>query len=268
MTDFKYSKPFPLKDDAAQYRLLTSNYVSQEIFSGKKILRVDPQALTLLAREAFSDVSFYLRTSHLEKVARILEDPEASQNDRFVALTLLKNSAIAAQGVLPTCQDTGTAIIFAKKGESVWTGGKDEEYLAQGIHEIFQEKNLRYSQMAPLTMFEEKNTDTNLPAQIEIYANEGSEYHFLFVAKGGGSANKTFLYQENRSLLNEKSLEKFLKEKIFSLGTAACPPYHIAVVIGGPSAEATLKCVKLASAGYYDGLPVRGNESGQAFRDP
>ncbi len=267
MSLFRYQEPFPLQSDTTPYRLLTQDYISQETFCGKPILKVEPAALALLAREAFSDVSFYLRTSHLEKVARILEDPEASENDRFVALTLLKNSAVAAQGVLPTCQDTGTAVIFAKKGESVWTGANDEEWLTRGVYEIFQKKNLRYSQLAPLKMFEEKNTGTNLPAQIEIYAAQGPEYHFLFLAKGGGSANKTFLYQETKSLLNEKSLEKFLREKIFSLGTAACPPYHLAVVIGGTSAEAALKCVKLASAGYYDDLPVQGNESGRAFRD-
>jgi fumarate hydratase class I len=237
------------------------------MLGGRKILKVAPEALTLLAKQAFFDVSFYLRPGHLKKVAAILEDPEASENDRFVALTLLKNAAIAAQGQLPSCQDTGTAIVAAKKGEGVWTGGEDEKYLCRGIFETFAEKNLRYSQMAPLSMFDEKNTGTNLPAQVEIYSTSGSEYRFLFLAKGGGSANKTFLYQETKALLNEKSLLEFLKTKLFSLGTAACPPYHIAVVIGGTSAEATLKAVKLASAGYYDELPASGNDKGQAFRD-
>ena len=246
---------------------MTRDYVSEEKLGGRTFLKVDPEALSLLAKQALRDVSFYLRTSHLEKVAAILEDPEASENDRFVALTLLKNSAIAAKGVLPTCQDTGTTLVFAKKGQQVLTDGRDEEHLTRGIYDTFQEKNLRYSQLAPLNMFEEKNTGTNLPAQIEIYAVPGNEYEFLFLAKGGGSANKTFLYQETKAILNEKSLDKYLREKLFVLGTAACPPYHIAVVIGGTSAEAALKAVKLASAGYYDGLPTRGSELGQAFRD-
>lgn len=249
------------------YRCLTKDFVSTEQAFGKPFLKIQPEGLQLLAREAFHDLSFYLRSAHLEKVARILDDPEASENDRFVALTLLKNAAIAAKGQLPMCQDTGTAIVFAKKGQQVWTGGADESFLSKGIAEVFQKDNLRYSQMAPLTLFEEKNTGTNLPAQIEVYVTEGAEYHFLFIAKGGGSANKSLLFQETKSVLNEKSLEKFLKEKLFSLGTAACPPYHIAVVIGGTSAESTLKWVKLASAGYYDDLPVKGSAEGQPFRD-
>lgn len=267
MAGFVYQEPFPAAKDETAYRLLTKDYVQIAEFEGKKILKVKAEGLTLLAKQAFNDLSFYLRPAHLEKVAKILEDPEASDNDRFVALTLLKNSAVAAGGQLPTCQDTGTAIVFAKKGNEVWTDGRDEENLARGIYETFQEKNLRYSQMAPVTFFEEKNTGSNLPAQIEIYSVPGNEYRFLFLAKGGGSANKTFLYQETKSLLNEQSLDKFLREKLFSLGTAACPPYHIAVVIGGTSAEATLKAVKLASAGYYDGLPRKGSEAGTAFRD-
>ena len=238
-----------------------------EKVGGREVLHVDPQALTLLAREAFNDVSFYLRTAHLEKVAAILDDPEASENDRFVALTLLQNAAVAAKGELPSCQDTGTAVVYAKKGEGVWTNACDEASLSQGIYETFQEKNLRYSQLIPLTLFDEKNSANNLPAQIDIHSVTGNEYRFLFLAKGGGSANKTFLYQMTKSLLNEKTLEDFLTEKLFSLGTAACPPYHIALVIGGTSAEATLKAVKLASAGYYDHLPTTGNEGGQAFRD-
>jgi len=265
--EFKYQEPFPIGKDTTKYRLLTRGHVKTESAAGKKFLTVHPEALTLLAREAFKDISFYLRTSHLEKVAKILDDPESSPNDRFVALSFLKNADVAAGGQLPSCQDTGTAIAVGKKGEGVWTGGEDEYYISKGIYETFQEQNLRYSQMAPLTLFEEKNTGTNLPAQIEIYATKGNEYHFLFLAKGGGSANKAFLYQETKSLLNEKSLEAFLTEKLFSLGTAACPPYHIAIVIGGTSAEAAMKTMKLASAGYYDYLPVQGNELGQAFRD-
>jgi len=267
MAKFTYQPMFPLGKDKTKYRLLTQEHVSIEEGLGGKILKVDPLGLVLLAREAMKDISFYLRTEHLEKVALILEDPEATDNDRFVAETLLKNSAIAADGKLPTCQDTGTNIVFAKKGEQVWTGENDTDALCHGMYETFQEKNLRYSQMAPLNMFDEKNTGTNLPAQIDIHSVPGMEYQFLFLAKGGGSANKTFLYQETRSLLNEKSLEKFVKEKLFSLGTAACPPYHIALVIGGTSAEMNLKTVKLASAGYFDDLPTKGNEQGHAFRD-
>ena len=267
MPEFVFQDSFPLHADETEYRLLTRDHVSQENRGGITILKVAPEGLTQLARQAFFDISFFLRTSHLAKVAAILDDPEASENDRFVALTLLKNAAIAAQGQLPSCQDTGTAIVVAKKGEAVWTGGHDEKALAEGIYRTYQEKNLRYSQMAPLSMFEEKNTGTNLPAQIEIYSTPGSEYRFLFLAKGGGSANKSFLYQESKALLNEKSLLDFLRQKLFSLGTAACPPYHIAIVIGGTSAEATMKSVKLASAGYFDNLPTQGNEQGQAFRD-
>ena len=224
MVEFVYKEPFPLAKDNTVYRLLTRDHVSVENLGGKKILKIDPQALTLLAREAFDDVSFYLRTAHLEKVAAILKDPEASENDRFVALAFLKNAEIAAGRELPSCQDTGTAIVFGKKGEQVWTGADDELCLTKGIFETFQNKNLRYSQLAPLTMFDEKNTGTNLPAQIDIYATPGEEYHFLFIAKGGGSANKFFLYQETKSLLNEKSLLAFLEQKLFTLGTSACPP--------------------------------------------
>lgn len=267
MTPFVYQEMFPLGQDSAAYRLLTREHVRLEACGGRQVLRVNPEGLRLLAREAFQDVSFLLRTSHLQKVAAILDDPEASENDRFVALTLLKNAVIAAEGQLPSCQDTGTAIVFAKKGEDVWTGVRDEEILSQGIFECFQEKNLRYSQLAPLTMFEEKNTGTNLPAQIDLYSVPGRDYRFLFIAKGGGSANKFFLYQETKSLLNEQSLEKFLREKLFTLGTSACPPYHIAVVIGGTSAEGAMKAVKLASTGYYDDLPESGSEYGRAFRD-
>ncbi len=267
MPQFQYQEPFSIGNDTTKYRLISKEGVKLEVLGDKKILNVAPEVLTKLAKEAFFDVSFLLRTSHLEKTAGILEDPEASENDRFVALTLLKNAQIAAEGKLPSCQDTGTAIIHAKKGEQVWTGSDDAESLSRGIFEIFQEKNLRYSQLAPLSMFEEKNTGNNLPAQIEIASVSGNEYRFLFVAKGGGSANKSFLYQESKSVLNEKSLREFLKKKIFDLGTAACPPYHLVVVIGGTSAEATLKAVKLASTGYFDALPTTGNAQGRAFRD-
>jgi fumarate hydratase, class I len=264
--------PYPLGPDATEYRLLTREHVSVARYGDREILEVDPQALTLLAREAFTDVNFLLRPAHLAKLRLILDDPEASDNDRFVAETLLKNAVIASQGKLPSCQDTGTAIVIGDKGERVWTGGDDEAALEEGIYRTYAEENLRYSQMAPVSMFEEKNTGSNLPAQIDIHAasgghGHGDEYRFLFLAKGGGSANKTYLFQETKSLLNEKSLEKFLREKLFSLGTAACPPYHLAVVIGGTSAEATLKAVKLASAGYYDSLPSAGQGKGQAFRD-
>jgi fumarate hydratase class I len=261
-----------LGPDATEYRLLTRDHVSVARFGDKEVLKVDPEALSLLAREAFTDVNFLLRPSHLAKLRLILDDPEASDNDRFVAATLLKNAVIAAQGKLPSCQDTGTAIVIGDKGERVWTGGDDEAALEEGIYRTYQEENLRYSQMAPVSMFEEKNTGSNLPAQIDIHAasgghGHGDEYRFLFLAKGGGSANKTYLFQETKSLLNEKSLDRFLREKLFSLGTAACPPYHLAVVVGGTSAEATLKAVKLASAGYYDSLPMQGQGRGQAFRD-
>lgn len=262
--------PFPLGPDTTEYRLLTRDHVSVERFGDREVLKVDPQALSLLAREAFTDVNFLLRPAHLAKLRLILDDPEASDNDRFVAGTLLKNAVIASQGKLPSCQDTGTAIVIGEKGERVWTGGDDEAALEEGIYRTYAEENLRYSQMAPLSMFEERNTGSNLPAQIDIHAasgGHGDEYEFLFLAKGGGSANKTYLFQETKSLLNEKSLDKFLREKLFSLGTAACPPYHLAVVIGGTSAEATLKAVKLASAGYYDSLPGKGQGNGQAFRD-
>ena len=267
MAEFKYQNPKPLGEDTTEYRLLTKDYVSTVECDGRKILKVAPEGLTLLAREAMADVSFYLRPSHLKKVASILDDPEASDNDKFVAYTLLQNSCTAASGELPTCQDTGTAIVMAKKGEDVYTGVCDEEYLSKGIFETYAEKNLRYSQVVPFTMTEEKNTGTNLPAQIDIYAKGGDHYDFLFLTKGGGSANKTYLFQETKALLTEENLEKFLAAKIRTLGTAACPPYHLAIVIGGTSAETNLKTVKEASAGYLDALPTHGNEGGQAFRD-
>jgi fumarate hydratase class I len=265
--EFVYQDPLPLEKDTTKYRLLTKDFVSTSKFEGKDILKIDPQALTLLANVAVRDVSFLLRTAHLEKVAAILKDPQASQNDRYVALAMLRNADTAAKGILPFCQDTGTATIVGKKGQQVWTGVKDEEYLAKGVFKTYTEENLRYSQTAPLNMFDEVDTGTNLPAQIDIMAAAGMEYQFLFVTKGGGSANKTMLYQETKALLNPASLEKFLTEKMNTLGTAGCPPYHLAFVIGGTSAEACLKTVKLATTGYLDHLPRTGNALGRAFRD-
>ncbi|GAP42229.1 fumarase, class I, homodimeric [Lentimicrobium saccharophilum] len=267
MADFRYQKPFPVTKDLTPYKLLTTEFVSTVETDGRKILKVAPEGLSLLAREAISDVSFYLRPGHLQKLADILSDPEATDNDRFVAHTMLMNQVVSAEGELPTCQDTGTAIVIGKKGENVYTGADDAEYLSKGIFETYRDRNLRYSMVVPFTMTEEKNTGTNLPAQIDLYTEPGNKYEFLFITKGGGSANKSFLYQQTKSLLNEESLKKFIREKIMDLGTSACPPYHLAVVIGGTSAEATLTAVKKASAGYYDHLPTSGNEGGQAFRD-
>src|SRR5665648_590315 len=267
MAEFVYQKPFPIKKDTTTYRLLTKEFVSTVEFEGRKILKVAPEGLELLAKEAFADVSFYLRAAHLEKLAKILQDPEATDNDRFVAHTMLLNQVVAAEGELPTCQDTGTAIVLGKKGEDVYTGVTDAEYLSKGIFQTYQDRNLRYSQVVPFNMFDEKNTGNNLPAQIDIYAEKGNTYEFLFITKGGGSANKTYLYQETKSLLTEENLTKFVKEKTGDLGTSACPPYHLALVIGGTSAEATLKAVKEASAAYLDHLPLTGNASGRAFRD-
>lgn len=267
MPQFVHQHLFELGEDKTRYRLLTREGVRVEETGGRKVLRIDRAALEGLAREAFVDISYFLRTSHLTQLARILEDPEASDNDRYVAHALLKNAVVAAEQRLPSCQDTGTAIVYAHKGEDVWTGADDEEALCKGIYDTFQQKDLRYSQLAPLTMFEEKNTGTNLPAQVEIHASPGEEYRFLFLAKGGGSANKSFLYQETKAILNDRSLEAFVLEKLGSLGTSACPPYHLALVVGGTSAEATLKTVKLASAGYLDALPTTGNAAGRAFRD-
>ncbi len=266
--EFVYQDPFPLEKDSTRYRLLTKEHVSITSFDGKEMLKVAPEALTVMANEAMRDVSFLLRTAHLEKVAAILKDPQASANDRNVALALLRNADIASKGILPFCQDTGTATIFGKKGQQVWTGVRDEEYLSRGVYKTYTEENLRYSQTAPLDMYKEVDTGTNLPAQIDIYATAGMEYQFLFVAKGGGSANKTSLYQETKALLNPASLEKFLTEKMKTLGTAGCPPYHLGFVIGGTSAEACLKTVKLATTGYLDHLPTSGNGHGRAFRDP
>jgi len=265
--EFVYQDPLPIEKDTTRYRLLTKDYVSVTKFEGQEILKIDPAALTLLANVAIRDVSFLLRTAHLEKVAAILKDPKASDNDRYVALAMLRNADTAAKGILPFCQDTGTATIVAKKGQRVWTGVKDEEHLAKGVYKTYTEEHLRYSQTAPLNMYEEIDTGTNLPAQIDIMATDGMEYQFLFVTKGGGSANKTMLYQETKALLNPASLEKFLTEKMKTLGTAGCPPYHLAFVIGGTSAEACLKTVKLATTGYLDHLPTSGNAHGRAFRD-
>ena len=264
---FRYQDPFPLGKDATKYRLLSKEGISQASFEGKEILKVEPSALERLAREAMHEISFFLRPEHNEQVAKILADPEASQNDKGVALAFLRNAEIAAEGSLPICQDTGTATVVGKKGQQVWTGAKDEEWLSKGVYRTYTEESLRYSQTAALDMYEEVNTGTNLPAQIDLYATEGSEYKFLFVAKGGGSANKTMLWQETKALLTPEKLEKFLVDKMKYLGTAACPPYHIAVVVGGTSAEQNLKTVKLASTKYYDALPVEGNAHGQAFRD-
>jgi fumarate hydratase class I len=268
MPDFQFQEMFPLGPEEAPYRRLTSDHVGTASLAGERVLTVAPEALTLLAAEGFRDISHLLRPSHLKQLRAILDDPEASANDKFVALDMLKNANIAAGGVLPMCQDTGTAIIFAKKGQRVWTeGGEDEAALARGVFRTFTETNLRYSQVAPLDMYEEANTGTNLPAQIDIHAVPGESYKFLFIAKGGGSANKTFLYQQTKALLNPKTLIQFLDEKIRTLGTAACPPYHLAIVIGGTSAEMTLKTVKLASCRYLDTLPTQGSRLGHAFRD-
>jgi len=267
MADFAYQDPFPLAGDDTSYRLLTRDHVSVAAFGGKEVVTVAPEGLTLLAKEAMKDVSFFLRSKHLEQVAAILDDPESSANDRGVALAMLRNAEVSARGVLPFCQDTGTATVYGKKGQQVWTGGGDEEALSRGVFETYALENLRYSQTVPLTMYEEKNSGTNLPAQIDLHAVSGAEYRFLFVAKGGGSANKTYLFQETKALLNKEKLVPWLTEKMKTLGTAACPPYHLTFVIGGTSAEATLKVVKLASTGYLDHLPTRGNMGGQAFRD-
>ena len=264
---FTYSDTFAVGPDDTQYRLLTKEGVSIAQFEGKEILKVAPETLAYVAREALHDANFFLRPKHVEQVAAILADPEASNNDRYVALTLLKNAEIAARGILPMCQDTGTAIVFGKKGQQVWTGANDAEWLSRGIYECYTKENLRYSQTAALDMFKETNTGTNLPAQIDLYATEGAKYELLFVAKGGGSANKTYLFQETKALLNPKSLEKFIVEKMQLLGTAACPPYHLVFVIGGTSAETCLKTVKLASTKYYDALPTTGDAHGRAFRD-
>ena len=266
--DFKYAPMFQLGEDHTEYRLLTKEGVSTSEFEGKTIVKVSKEALTLLAQQAFHDVEFALRRSHNEQVASILHDPEASENDKYVALQFLRNAETAVKGVLPFCQDTGTAIIHGEKGQRVWTGFEDEEALSRGVYNTFTEDNLRYSQNAPLNMYDEVNTKCNLPAQIDIEATEGAEYRFVMVAKGGGSANKTYFYPMTKATIqNEGTLLPFLVEKMKSLGTAACPPYHICFVIGGTSAEKNLLTVKLGSIKYYDGLPTTGDETGRAFRD-
>ena len=267
MVEFKYQEMFEHGTDTTPYRKLTSDYVSTDRWNGVEVLKVEPAALSLLASTAIDDMEHLLRPHHLKQLRHILEDPEASENDRFVALEFLKNANIAAGRILPGCQDTGTAIVHGYKGENVFTFSSDAESISRGIYQAFQDLNLRYSQLAPLDMYEEKNTGTNLPAEIEIYAGPGDEYRFLFIAKGGGSANKTFLYQETKALLNPVSLLNFVAEKIQTIGSAACPPYHLALVVGGTSAEFTMKTVKLASSHYLDDLPTSGNESGRAFRD-
>jgi fumarate hydratase class I len=267
MADFTFQEMFPLPEDATEYRLLGTEHVGAGTFDGAEILKVAPEGLTLLAEKAFTDVSHLLRSSHLKLLAQIFKDPESSVNDRYVALELLKNAVISAEMVFPMCQDTGTAIVLGKKGQRVFSGDRDEEALSRGVFNAFTRGNLRYSQNAPLTMYAEQNTACNLPAQVEIYAAGGGEYTFLFIAKGGGSANKTFLFQEPPTVLNPKTLPEFMRAKMKTLGTAACPPYHLAFVIGGTSAELNLKTVKLASARYLDGLPTQGGAGGHAFRD-
>ncbi|MEY4181330.1 MAG: hypothetical protein RLY70_4905 [Planctomycetota bacterium] len=263
---FEHQELFDLGTDDTEYRRLTAEHVTVESFRGRELLCVAPEALTLLSAQAFHDINFFLRPAHLRQVAAILDDPEASDNDRMVALTMLKNADVSSAGVLPFCQDTGTATILGKKGHAVWSE-RDEEALARGVYQAYTENNLRYSQNAPVTMWDEKNTNTNLPAQIDLMACDGDAYKLLFVAKGGGSANKSFLFQETRAVLNPKTFVEFLTSKMVSLGTAACPPYHLVFVVGGTSAEATMKTVKLASTKYLDHLPTTGNAHGRAFRD-
>lgn len=265
--DFKYTPMFQIGKNETEYYLLSKEGVSISEFEGKPILKITPEALTMLSQQAFKDVSFHLRRAHNEQLAKILNDPEASDNDKYVALTLLRNAEVAAKGQLPVCQDTGTAIIHGEKGQRVWTDFSDEEALSRGVYNVYTQENLRYSQNAPLTMYDEVNTRCNLPAQIDLEVSEGMEYRFLFIAKGGGSANKTYLYQETKALLNPDKLVPFLVEKMKTLGTAACPPYHIAFVVGGTSVERNLLTVKLASTHFYDSLPTTGDETGRAFRD-
>lgn len=265
--EFKYAPMFQVGEDTTEYYHLTSEHVSLGNFEGKEILKVTPEALTMLIERAFTDVNFMLRRSHNECVAKILKDPESSDNDKYVALTMLRNAEISAKGILPICQDTGTAIIHGEKGQRVWTDFADEEAISRGVYNTYTKNALRYSQNAPLTLYKEVNTRCNLPAQIDIEATEGEEYRFLCVVKGGGSANKSYLFQKTKAILNPKALIPFLYEQIKGLGTAACPPYHIAVVIGGTSAEKTMLTVKLASTKYYDNLPTTGDETGRAFRD-
>jgi fumarate hydratase class I len=267
MVDFAYRNMFTLAEDTTAYRHLTDEHVSTAQFDGCEVVKIAAEGLVLLAEQAFTDVAHLLRPSHVKLLAKILDDPDASGNDRYVALELLKNAVISAEGVFPMCQDTGTAIVVGKKGQQVWTGFSDEEFLSRGVFNAFTQNNLRYSQNAPLSMYDEKNTGSNLPVQIDLYATDGDAYTFLFVAKGGGSANKTYLFQETKAVLTPEKLIDFMTSKMKSLGTAACPPYHLAFVVGGTSAETNLKTVKLATTGYLDGLPGEGSESGHAFRD-
>ena len=267
MAEFQFQEMFPQSEDSTPYRLVTTDGVSSSTFKGKSILEIESEAITRLTAEAIRDISHLFRPGHLAQLRQILDDPEASANDRFVAEQMLRNANISAGMVLPSCQDTGTAIVIGKKGQQVWTPGSDEQAIARGVYKTYTETNLRYSQLAPLTMFEEVNTGTNLPAQIELYATEGEAYKFLFITKGGGSANKSFFYQETKATLNPASLLAFIDQKMKTLGTSACPPYHLSVVIGGTSAEMTMKTVKLASTRYLDHLPTSGNSFGHAFRD-
>src|SRR5216684_7553502 len=267
MPEFTPAELLPLGADTTEYRLLTADGVTPRGAFGKKFIDVAPELLTLVAREGMRDIAHLLRPSHLRQLRAILDDPEASPNDRYVARDLLKNACVAAGGVLPMCQDTGTAIVMGKRGQHVLTDGRDEEHISRGVYDAYTTLNLRYSQLAPLTMYQERNTGSNLPAQVEIYATGGGEYKFLFMAKGGGSANKSFLYQETKAVLNPARMTAFLEEKIRSLGTAACPPYHLAVVVGGTSAEFALKTAKYASAKYLDTLPHAGSAGGHGFRD-
>lgn len=265
--DFKFEEVYQLGKDATRYDKISSEYVAVTHVEGRNVLKISPEALSFLAKEAFRSISFFYRKTHLENLRKIVLDPEASENDHYVARNLLENAVESAKGLLPGCQDTGTAIVVGKKGQNVWTDVNDRELLSKGIFEVYQKENLRYSQMAPLSMFEEKNTRNNLPAQIDLYATQGDEYHFLFIAKGGGSANKTRLFQKTKALLNEDSLYNFLVDEIEKIGTSACPPYYLTVVVGGTSAEENVKMVKLASTEYYDGLPTEGSPSGRAYRD-
>src|SRR6202050_3429999 len=267
MAEFSFTDLLPLGHDDTTYRKIADGGAVGKGPFGRKFLEVDPEALTLLSRTAFRDIAHLLRPSHLRQLRAILDDPEASPNDRYVARDLLQNANIAAGGILPMCQDTGTAIVMGKRGQGVLTDGRDEEHLARGVYDAYTQLNLRYSQMAPLTMWEERNTGSNLPAQIELYATDGDAYKFLFMAKGGGSANKSYLYQETKAVLNPTRMAKFLEEKIRSLGTAACPPYHLAIVVGGTSAEFALKTAKYASARYLDTLPTAGSVAAHGFRD-
>src|SRR5215510_5985278 len=267
MPDFSYTDLLPLGPDTTEYRLVSNAGVAPRRALDREFLEVEPEALTLLTAQAMRDIAHLLRPAHLRQLRSILDDPEASPNDRFVASDLLKNACISAGGVLPMCQDTGTAIVLGKRGQRVLTAGRDEEHIARGVYDAYTKLNLRYSQLAPLTMWEERNTGTNLPAQIELQATDGAEYKFLFMAKGGGSANKSYLYQETKAVLNSKRMAAFLEEKLRALGTAACPPYHLAIVVGGTSAEFALKTAKYASAKYLDSLPTSGTISAHGFRD-